>query len=297
MLTYATFENGNKGMRSGFKQCGLFVFFLFAVLTGGAARADQPALEIGVFPYLSTRTVLTTYQPLQQYLERHLQRPVLLVTAPDMRTFVERTQKGTYSYVITAPHFARYAQLDAEYVPILRVDRQLFGVVVVDQNSDMKRISDLRGRSVVIPDRLAIISMLGLELLRSSGLRPDRDVAVHSALSHNSAVLSVQRGDHAAAVTSITALRQMPDALRASVRELGRTQEVPHVMYLARKDMPKPEVERLTALILEFAERTPEGRRFIEDTGYVGLRRVSADELRKLDPYVEELRSLLSTRQ
>lgn len=258
-----------------------------------AAQTTAP-LEIAILPYLSTRAVLSTYAPMQQYLERRLQRPVLLITAPDMQTFIKRTQQGMYGYLITAPHFARYAQLEAGYRPFLRVERKLYGTLVVSKNSDIHSIDDLRGKVVATPDKLAIISMLGIELLRNHGLHPGKDVEVRATTSHNSAVLSVQRGWAAAAVTSATALKQMPDELRNSVRELATTARVPHLMYLARGDIPAAEVDRFAAILQEFVENSPEGKTFIANTGYGGLRKPTTEELKRLDPYVQDLKNFLT---
>lgn len=253
-------------------------------------------LEIAILPYLSTRAVLSTYAPMQHYLERRLQRPVLLVTAPDMQTFVERTQHGMYVYLITAPHFARYAQQEAGYRLFLRVDRTLHGTLVVSKGSDIHSISDLRGKVVATPDKLAIVSMLGVELLRNHGLQPGKDVEVRVTTSHNSAVLSVQRGEAAAAVTSVTALKQMPDSLRDSVKELAITAQVPHLMFLAHGRIPIAEVDKIARILQEFAENSPEGKAFISDTGYVGLRKPTAEELVPLDPFVQDLKKLINTR-
>jgi phosphonate transport system substrate-binding protein len=260
---------------------------------GTAAESDVQPLELAVFPYLSTRAVLTTYEPLQHFLERRLGRKVLLITAPDMRTFLERTQRGEYSYVVTAPHFARLAQMQAGYVPLIRVERNLYGLLVVDKKSRARSVADLRGKVVATPDALAIISMLGVELLRKNGLEPGRDVTVRATASHNSAVLSVQRGDAAAAVTSATALKQMPDELRESVRTLASTEEVPHLMFLANANRPPKEVAEMTRLLFEFVNISPEGRQFLADTGYEGFRKPTAQEMRNLDPFVLDLRQLI----
>ncbi len=265
----------------------------FLLPVSQATAWDNRPLEVGLFPYLSTHAVLNTYRPLRSYLEQRLQRPVTLVTAPDLRTFVERTEKGEYRFVITAPHFARLAQVEAGYVPMLRVDNGLYGILVVAKGSPVRDVRALRGKIVSTPSKITIVSMLGLHLLRENGLQPGRDVTIHQAASHNSAVLSVLRGESTAAVTSATALRQMPPKIRDAVRTLALTREVPHLMYLANPRVPEREVAKMTRLLLDFAG-SPEGRRFMRDTGYAGLRPPTEGELRSLDPYVTELKALLS---
>lgn len=272
---------------------GVAVCLLAAVSPGKAGAWENRPLEIGLFPYLSTHAVLNTYRPLRAYLEKRLQRPVVLITAPDLRTFVERTQKGEYRFVIDAPHFARLAQTEAGYVPMLRIEAGLYGVVVVAKNSSLHDIAGLRGKVVSTPNEITLMSMLGLQLLRRHGLTPGRDVFIHQAASHNSAVLSVLRGESAAAVTSVTALRQMPPEIRNEVRILAITSKVPHVIFLANSRVPQQEVAKMTTLLLDFAA-SPEGKQFIRSTGYAGLRPPTDKELRSLDPYVRELKALLS---
>lgn len=267
-----------------------------AALLLGLSRtlAAGEAIEIGVIPTLSTRTILSTYQPLREYLEAKLKQPVVLVTAPDFRTFIARTQRGDYRFVVTASHFARLAQTEAGYVPMVRVKRELRGILVVRANSGVKTIGDLRGMIVTTPDDISMVTMLGLQLLRHHGLEPGKTVTVRPSASFNSAVLAVQNGESDAALTAQTALNQMSEETRAALRPIATTNAVPHVIFLANKSVPPKEVERVTRLLLDFAEDRPRGAQFFEQTGFLGYVRPTAAELKNLDSYVAELKHLLT---
>lgn len=278
-----------------FRMMVRLLLFLLVTLAPSHAQTTAPApLELGVFPYLSTRTLLHFYQPLQRFLENRLGRPVVVVTAPDMRTFVERTLSGAYPLVVTAPHFARLAQVEAGYRPFLRAQRDLAAVFVVARGSPVRSLADLPGKEVVTPDRLAIVTQLAMNMLREQGLEPGRDVLLKEMPSHNSAALAVRQGTAAAAVLSNTAFLQLPPEQREGLALLARTATVPHVMILARPDLGDTEVARLSRLIQEFAEHTPEGRQFIDGLGYLGLRPPTEAELKSLDPYLPGLRAALS---
>lgn len=283
--------------RVGVKRSTSLFFWLAGLLAllPAPLAAEPQALEIAIFPYLSTRTLLTRFQPLQAYLEKKLQRPVLLVTAPDFRSFAERTQRGEYRYVITAPHFARLAQKEAGYRPMLVVKAKLVAVAVVEKNSPLRNVAELRGKTVAVPDPLAFVSMLGAQMLRANGLIPGKDVILRPALSHNSAVLSVLRGESAAAFASATALEQMPDEIKNGVRVLAATEGFPNVIYLANPKVPDEEAAQMTATLLEFAEKTAEGKKlyYVDTLGHQGLVVPSPKELQRLDPFVDELKALL----
>lgn len=253
-----------------------------------AMAAGEKPLEIGVFPYLSVRAVLTTFQPVRRYLERELGRPVELYTAPDYRSFIERTRQGEYDVLITAPHFARLAQLQTGYVPLAGFTKALEPVIVVAANSPYKKLADLRGKTVVIPDPLALVSMMGLRLLREQGVETDRDFRVVSALSHNSAVLDVTRARADAAITEASVLDHMPDDLRNGVRTIATAGKAPHVMLMAHPRLGQATIRQLRSLLEQFPDHSPEGREFFAVTGYEGLKPVPEAVLKSLDPYARE---------
>lgn len=263
------------------------------LLGAGHAAADD-AIEFGILPTLSARATLSTYQPLREHLEERLHRPVTLITAPDFATYVERTRRGVYSFLVTAPHFARLAQIESGYVPMVRIKRELRGLIVVREDSDIQTLAGLRGKIISTPERMAVVSMLGLELLRAQGLEPGRDVTVRPATSFTSAVLAVQNGESAAAITAPTALGQMPEDVRARLRVIASTASVPGTVYMAHPRVPPAEIERMTQLLLEFSADPTRGKAFFEHTGYEGLVRVAPEEMRALDPYVAELKRRLA---
>lgn len=271
---------------------GAFLLALFAF--SSAAAADKP-LEFGVFPNLSARTVVTLYQPLRVYLERHLGRPVNIYTAPDFKVFVQRSLKREYDFTVAAPHFARLAQQEAGYRPLAVYSRELRAILVVAQDGPVKSVADLKGQAVALPDSLALMSMYAVQLLREGGLQPGKDVTLTDARSHDNAVSAVTHGEAAAAATSAAPLAQMPAELKNNVRILATSDKAPHQMFMASPRLSAADAERLGKLLLDFAA-TPEGRRFIETNRFGGIRPITEAELKQLDPYAAEVKRMLDIR-
>jgi phosphonate transport system substrate-binding protein len=271
----------------------LRIILMLAACLPTLALAQKPdVIEFGIIPTLSARTILTTYQPLREYLEAQFKKPVLFVTAPDFRSFIERTQRGEYRYVITAPHFARLAQKEAGYQPLVRVKRELQAILVVDKSAGINDIKSLRGKVITTPDSLAIIAILGEELLRDRGLVPGRDVVMRAQVSFNSAVIALRNGESAAAITAATALNQMPSEVRESLTALATTKAVSHVVSLANSQVPPDEAAMMARLLTEFS-KVPAGKEFFQATGFIDFVRVSDEELRVLDAYVADLKKQL----
>ncbi len=292
-------QNALKSLKDGgfvrsAKQAIRPAFLLMLLLPFRCADAAE-SLEIGVWPYMSTQALLTLYHPLQIYLEHRLQRPVLFVTARDQKTFVDRTERGEYRFVVTAPHFARLAQKEAGYVPMLRPERNLICLLLVDSNSPMLGIGDLRGKRVTLPGKFTIVSMLTLWALRASGMEPGRDFTVRYAESHNNAVLDVLRGESSAAAVAATILDQMPADEKGKVRVLAMTGEVTPLVWLANPEVPRKEISDMSRIILDFAENTRDGAKFMKKLAWHGLRAPTEKEMQSLDPYVAELNKLLKS--
>ena len=268
------------------------LFLLLALALPRAQAADRHSLDMGIFPYLSTRALLDLYQPMRVYLANELREPVNLFTAPSFKTYADQTQQGIYDIVVTPPHFARLAQREAGYIPLVMYTRELLGIVVVARNSPIRSLQDLKSKRIATPDRLALVTIMGQQLLRDNGLVPDASVTILDVASHNNAVLAVLRGEADAAITEHAALQQMPADLRNNVRIVAQTRHVPHVMYLAHARLGQARIAQIKAALLRFSG-TADGRAFLKESGFEGMRPVEEADLKNMDPYIKELKRLL----
>lgn len=274
---------------------GALAMFAGRVPAWAGDRAST--LEFGIFPYLSPRTLLTAHQPVKLFVEEQLGRSVQLSTAPSFESFNERTLRADYDLAITPPHLARLAQIDAKYVPLVVYSKVLRGVIAVRKTSPISRIDHLRGKTVAVPDRLAIVSLLGTRFLADNGLRADIDYFVQTSTSHASAAYAAAQGEADAVVTELAAFqRQIPAEVRETLRVLALVGNLPHVVYLAHPRLGPRRIESLRAGLVNFARHAPQGKRFIENAGFEGIRTVTDADMKAMDPYVVELRSLIQYR-
>lgn len=256
------------------------------------AAGDRP-LTLGVVPYLSARAIVQLYRPLQEQLEHTLQRPVRLVTAPDYITFLDKTAKREYDLVATSPAFGRLAQLEAGYAPLLRPVHSLEVLLVAPKDGPLHSLEALRGQTIASTDPLATLTLAGQRALRERGLVPGRDVSVRSTSSHANSLAALQRGDAVAAITSATALRQLSQSTVAAVRIVTVLGTTTPLLYLASPALAPAEVETLRRTLMEFANGTEPGRRFVDELGHGGLAPVAPRDMASLDPLVADLKAQL----
>jgi phosphonate transport system substrate-binding protein len=264
---------------------------LFAVSRAWPVDAAAP-LEFGIFPYLSPRALLTAHQPLRLFMEERLGHPLQLSTANSYESFNQRTLRGDYDLLITPPHFARLAQVEAKYVPLAVYSKVLRGVIVVRKASPVTEVRQLRGKVVAVPDRLAIVTLVGTRFLAGSGLRANIDYSLLTSTSHASAAFAVAQGEAQAAITELaTFQKQIPAEVREALRILTLVGSLPHVMFLAHPRLGTQRIEVLRAGLVDFARSMP-GKSFIEASGFEGIRPITDADMKAMDPYVVDLHSL-----
>ncbi len=256
------------------------------------AGAEEDCLEVGVFPYLTPGAILKLYQPLGAFLQKRLKRPVLLVTAPNHRIFLERTLRHEYPLLLTAPHYARLAQQQAGYLPLLVAGGAIQPVLVVAANGP-DSVAGLKGRVVAIPDPLALVTLAGSDYLRRAGLRPGRDVTLRVMPSHSAALHAVAEGEVAAALTATLVLKTIPEAISARLRTLAEMPSQSSLVYLASPQWPPAEARVLAAALLEFAHHTSEGRGLMAASGQRELRPALESDLKAVEVFMPRLRELL----
>ncbi len=250
--------------------------------------SEKKPMQFGLLPYLSTRRLFETYAPIKFYLEKTLNRAVVMSTAPDFRTYTARARHGDYDLYLTAPHFAALAEAESGYRRVSRVTRELHGDMVVAKNSPIRHIGDLKGKIIATPDRLAIITIMGEHLLEVHDLMPGRDVAVKHTPSHNNAILAVVKGEADAAVVAGFVHENMSAKVRAKLRLLSRTTAVPSIMFMAGPKLSEEEYQKLRAAMLKFTASGP-GKTFFEKTRLGNMTTITDRDMQRLTPYVRHL--------
>lgn len=267
------------------------IALLLATSSCLAAGTGQPTLSLGLFPYLNARQLVSTYQPLRAFLEQQLGRPVMLYTAPDFSNFVSRTQGGEYDVILTAPHFARLAQIDGGYRPMFAFRNEINADIVVPGNSP-RDFTTLRGAKIIAPDGIALVTMLGVKMLRDHGLETGRDYTLLETATHGNVALAVAQGEAQAGIMSARVLKTLPESTSNQLHVLEQSPTVPAMMLLAHPRLTAKQVQLIKDALLQF-EQSPTGQVFFQSTGLAGFKPANADDLKQLDPYAREVKRML----
>ncbi len=272
----------------------LLRYLLPACLLWGTsyASAALPPLSFGVFPNLSARQVVEIYRPLAEALEKSLHREVIIYSARDFRTFAQRTSKGEYDLLLTAPHLAWLARQDAGYRPLLKYATPTHGLLVVHRDSPLLTPEALRGKTMARADALAVTVLATQTELATRGLRAGIDYQLRDAGTHNNAVMQVINKRADAAALGMHPYRLLAPDLRAQLRVLLETPPVSSLVTLTHPRLRDSEAAAIRRALLAFAA-SPEGQAFMERGGYGGYAPVDGQELRAFRPYALEVQARL----
>ncbi|MFC4160527.1 phosphate/phosphite/phosphonate ABC transporter substrate-binding protein [Chitinimonas lacunae] len=266
-----------------------WMLWLLLGLWGCRALAEGE-LRIGIEPYFSPKLLLSSMQPLRQALTRSLGRPVILLTAPDYRQFVGHIVDHHYDLVIIGPHTARYAQLEAGYVPLLKGAAQLTALVIVKRHSPIDRLEALQNQPVALPNPLTATAMLGEELLN----RQQISARLRYHDFHNAAALAVVRDEARAAIVNNTAFAHMPLELRDQLRVLAESRALPHMVLLVDSRVTPAERQRYSEAVANFLNANEQGRQFLARLGFYGASPIEAGDLSSVEPFMVELKRRLA---
>ncbi len=260
------------------------------LLAGGVRAQTAPVLKMGLIPFLSTRALVNVFDPLRLHLQQSLAQPVVAFTAVNHVAFAGSLRRGDYDFAFMPAHTMHVATDDWGYVPLARTLAPTRIVLATRANSPLDSIDALRGKRVVLLDRLAITSMVALDELEARGLRAGRDLEIEYLVNISSVLLALDRADVAAVAVIESTLQDFPLEARQRVRVLAHLRTVPSPGFAAHPRLAAPERERLRAALLAFAGAQA------GSIAQAPLEPVTLADLEPLAPYAVRLRRELTTR-
>jgi phosphonate transport system substrate-binding protein len=262
-----------------------------AVITPLVAGGD--ALVIGVMPNLGASLMLGQYDNLKTYLERSTGQKVRIVVPANMKAYFEATLRGDYDLAIGGPHFARVAQVDARWVPVVMFEPRTNAQFITLLDGPMKSLRDLRGKAVVFSNPQSLVAMYGRQWLSQQNLEQGKDYDVKSARTDLGVGRMLLSGDAVAAVMSGGEFRALPADEAARLKIVEVIARIPNFVVMAHPRLGTERMARVKAKLQTFLADKDQGQAFAKATGVSGI--VDADEavLRELDAFVAPTRRMM----
>lgn len=190
--------------------------------------AAPHVLTIGVVPVLSSAEIHKRAQPLTASLATACGQPLKLALSRSTAEFEARFKKGEFDLVFLNSYHMVMAHKAQGYLPLVREGKQPFkGVLVVRDDSPIRSLADLDGKTVAFPSPNALAASLYMRALleREHKIR----VKVQYARTHSNSFRQVIVGDVDAASGASYTLGIEPRQIAERLRVIYETPPVtPH---------------------------------------------------------------------
>ena len=276
-------EKGEGGSSSGLAHkivwLALIVFVLGGVsglllfLHSRNAHPSGPPLVYAHPPSLSEKTLVKALQPLADYLEQELDRPVQVVTTPNYQALRERLLSGEVHVANLSPLL--YIQARKQHPGLEALVSHSSGgttkyqsYIVARSNSKIRTFEQLEGKSFCFTDTNSTSGyLLPRSFLRSKGLDPDEIFSTTRISGNHEAVLEdiIAGKCDAGAVSSIAWLgaRELIGAKSAQIVSVGPAGETTWDVVCASPKLPAKSVAAIKRALLEFEPQKHLGRQWI----------------------------------
>lgn len=248
----------------------------------GLVRANL-SLRLGTLPVVSTRTAYEIYQPLINRLESLLNRKVDLETPPNFKTMYQRIQEKAFDVLVSPPHIARLAEQRLGWQPLVMCQPEHKSVLMVMEANGPATLEGLRGKTIAILDKSALVVMIMMEALSKRGLVVERDFNIMETRNYESSQIAVRQGIAQAMVARSQGF--IDSSERERMKVLFEAGALPGYVMIAAPMLDKQTVQLLRKDLPAFGS-SADAQGFLKKLGYEGLGPATEQAMKRLDPYL-----------
>jgi phosphonate transport system substrate-binding protein len=233
------------------------------------------------------------------YLNNHLDGSVRVrcVAFKSLDAYLEQLNKREFDFTIISGLAALNAsQKGYTIVGKFDSDSSYYGVIIVNKDSAINRVSDLKGKTLSQPGRAALAgSMMPLLYLHKNGVNVNKDLKFLYAPSFESTILNVYLGKSSAGTAWVTMWRkfvaQRPEILK-KVQVKWKTASLPNNALLMSNSLDYKTRNNLLKLLLAM-RRNKAGLAALKDLGTAGFELASINTYQPTKAFNDEYTSVI----
>ncbi|MET0050244.1 MAG: phosphate/phosphite/phosphonate ABC transporter substrate-binding protein [Candidatus Thiodiazotropha sp.] len=274
------------------------LFLLLVLLAWQLPLSAADPLILGVFPRRDAATSAQLFQPLADYLETSLQRPVTLELSADFDVFISNLRQRRYDLVHLNQFDYVMAHDELKYDALVQNEefgeKTIKGAVYVRKDSGLTRLDELKGKKILFGGgpRAMMSYVVPTYLLRRAGLVAGDYEEVY-AINPPNAVLATYLG-RADAGGAGEVVRRLPLVTsKIDVNQLDLiaiSDPLPHLPWAVKSEMNADLKARIQTLLVDL-KATEEGARILKKARLTALNPVTDkdyDAHRLIIDYINE---------
>ena len=234
-----------------------------ALSTGAIAQtADPKLIRVALLPDENASTIIQNAQPFKAYLEKALGRQVEIIVTTDYSSMIEAMRFGRIEVAYFGPLsyvLARSkSEIEAFAVGITRGAPTYTSVVVVQADSALKTIADVKGKTVAYGDQASTSShLVPRAMLQDAGLVADTDYKTVYLGAHDAMARAVETGKVPAGALSKPIYESLIKAGKldgSKLRVLAETRPIPNYPMALQSKLTPALKEQIRRAFLEIKD-------------------------------------------
>jgi ABC-type phosphate/phosphonate transport system substrate-binding protein len=236
---------------------------LFAIDEGGAANAD------------ATET-LGRYEEFSLIVGQVLGSPVTTVAVRDRTLLLASLKRQSYALLFARPNdVPAEAIRDYGYRPVVTEKEPARALFIVRKDSPLKSIADVKGNSILTPDRYSNMWRVANAMLRDNKISMANEKV---RTMHDDAAIgwSMESGFFdVGVINSISAVGRTWE--KNGGRVIARSPELPNMPLIASPELSAAQIAKLRAALLAL-NSNKDGQAMLKKIGITGFRETSPQE-------------------
>jgi phosphonate transport system substrate-binding protein len=204
----------------------------------------QKVYIVGIHPLHNPKRLFEIYAPIIDFIDT--QRPTVELKLEASRNYEEFEKKlysGHFDFAMPNPYQTiRSLKYGYRIFGKMADDDNFRGIILVRKDSDIKKISDLKGKAIAYPAKTALAAtMMPQQYLQTHGLNVNTDIENRYVGSQESTIMNVLLGHVAAAATwpipwKTFAVQHPDQAAQLDIK--WQTESLPNNAWVVRNDVP-----------------------------------------------------------
>lgn len=248
--------------RPGRRRCLHALAALAAGVAAPLAAFAGSTYTFGVVPQFEQRKLFAVWKPVVDELARRTGLDIRLEVTLSVPEFEAAVEAGSFDFIYANPFHILKVRESQGYIPLVRDEEPLRGIIVVRKDSPLKSVKELDGKTLAVPSPNAVgASLLArADLERLYGVR----VQMLNVKTHSSVYLHVLNGlTEVGGGVQKTFAEQAP-AIQAQLRVLYTTRDMPSHPVAAHPRVPAAVRDALRQALLAIGA-SPAGKALLED--------------------------------
>lgn len=234
----------------------LFMLGCSATTNRSNTNVNAPTeLKLAVTDILEPEVLKKNYEPFRAELETILGIPVELYPSGSFTEAAVALQAGTLNFVLAGPSEYVVIHARTNAVPVIAITRPNYlSVIAIPSNSNIKSLSDLKGKTIAMSDIGSTSGHLGpTKMLMAAGLDPQSDLTV-KMLGDQGSITAIQQGTVDAWAGSFIDYQQYLQPSTASTISfpiLEKSPPLPNDVFIASQTLEPEWIEICKTLMIK----------------------------------------------